>query len=76
MILIEMFRGTMGLSTRIFINPKGGGGAQTKENFEFLQLRTLGGYIKFFSPNTYFDDYNFYKIKKKNFLKFGSFSNT
>ena len=43
MILIEMFRGTMSLSTRIFTKffaPKGGG-KQTKENFELLQLQIL-----------------------------------
>ena len=49
MILIEMFRGAMGLSTQIFAKFFTPNGADThKKNFEFLLLRTLGGHINFF----------------------------
>ena len=50
MILIEMFEEIMGhefLQNFLPQRPRGGE-TQTKENFELLQLRTLGRYIQIF----------------------------
>ena len=61
MILIEMFRGTMGLSTRTFAKffaPKGGGTDKRKLRIA-AAADSRGVHKIFFSQSTYFGDYNF-----------------
>ena len=63
MILVEMFRGTMTLPTRIsakFFAPKGGGGDTDERKLQISAAADPREVHRiFFSQSTYFDGYDF-----------------
>ena len=73
-----MFKGRMGLSTRILekIFTTEGRGADKRKLWIAAAADPTELHKIFFDPSTYSGDYNFQKIKKIFFLRFGLFSKT